>query len=329
MQALTGSPRISFLFFFISHIPATVLLDGQGSFLPIPYPQALVDFVDWYATTLNDPLFLAKPMGLWLSAFMTGECFLQLPYFILAIHMLASKNEVYPEWFRLVSLIYGAHTATTLVPILTLLLTNPDATLFQRLFLSSIYVPYLIFPAWLICLCAKAAPSHGTMTPFSGTTYYAFLGFFASHIPITLCIDGQAFFPAALYPQPIQHVVSWYAATFQDSLMTAPYDTWFTAVVGCECLFQMPYFFVALHMMLSGSKLWPEWFRTASIVYGAHTSTTLLPIMVEIWLGGYASSDLRLYTILLYSPYLIFPSMLVYLAVSDSLSTTNRKQKSS
>jgi hypothetical protein len=92
MEALTGKTRFSFLFFFVSHIPDTVLLDGQGSFLLIPYPQALVDFVDWYANTLNDPLFLAKPIDLWLSAFLTRECFLQLPYFILAIWMFSSAK---------------------------------------------------------------------------------------------------------------------------------------------------------------------------------------------------------------------------------------------
>jgi hypothetical protein len=331
MNALTGSTRISFLFFFISHVPATVLLDGQGSFLPIPYPRPLVDFVDWYAVTLNDPLFLAKPTWLWLSAFLTGELCLQLPYFFVAIHMLISKKgtDIYPEWFRLASLIYGAHTATTLVPILQILLTNPDATPFQRLFLSTIYFPYLVFPVWLIYLCAKAAPAHATMTPFTGSTYYAYLGFFASHIPITLCIDGQAALHASMYPKSLQNFVSWYAATFHDALMTAPFDTWFVALVWCECLFQFPYFITAVQMMLSGAKEWPEWFRTASIVYGAHTSTTLLPIMVEICFNEKASSTWRLYTFLLYSPYLLFPAGLVYMAVKDSLMNTTPKQKGS
>lgn len=327
MKALYGITRLSFLFFFLSHIPATVLLDGQGSFIPIPYPEALIEFVDWYARTLNDPLFLAKPIDLWLSAFLTGELFLQLPYFIIAIHMLLSKKKVYPEWFRLSSLIYGAHTSTTLVPILTILLTNSDATILQRIILSSIYLPYLIFPTWLIYICAKDSPSQTTMSPFSGITWYAYIVFFASHIPITIFIDSQAAFPASVYPQPIKDLVTWYATTFQDSLMTAPFDKWFTAIVWCECLFQFPYFFIALQMMLRGSSPWPEWFRTASIVYGAHTSTTLLPIMVEIYYNKQASSNWIAYTLLLYVPYLIVPAGLVYLAVTDALSNEITKKK--
>ena len=329
MKALDGSTRISFLLFFVSHIPATVLLDGQGSLLPIQYPQVLIDFVDWYAITLNDPLFLTKPIGLWLSAFLTGELLLQLPYFIIAIRMLLSKKKVYPEWFRLSSLIYGAHTATTLVPILTILLTNSDATMLQRLLLSSIYFPYLIFPTWLIYLCAKDSPSQTTMSPFAGITWYAYLVFFASHIPTTICIDSQAAFPASFYPQPIKDLVSWYATTFQNSLMTAPFHKWLTAIVWCECLFQIPYFFIALRMMMRGSSQWPEWFRTASIVYGAHTSTTLLPIMVEMYYNKQASSDWKAYTLFLHVPYLLFPAGIVYLAVIDALSNETKKHKHS
>jgi hypothetical protein len=53
------------------------------------------------------------------------------------------------------------------------------------------------------------------MLTLQGNTRIAFLLFFASHIPITLLIDGQAFFRRSLYPQAFQDVVDWYAATFK------------------------------------------------------------------------------------------------------------------
>ena len=48
-----------------------------------------------------------------------------------------------------------------------------------------------------------------------GKTRIAFLVFFASHIPITLLIDGQAFFNRSFYPETLQNVVDWYAYTFK------------------------------------------------------------------------------------------------------------------
>jgi hypothetical protein len=53
------------------------------------------------------------------------------------------------------------------------------------------------------------------MLTLRGNTRIAFLLFFASHIPITLLIDGQAFFRRSLYPQGFQDVVDWYAVTFK------------------------------------------------------------------------------------------------------------------
>jgi hypothetical protein len=53
------------------------------------------------------------------------------------------------------------------------------------------------------------------MPTLEGATRTAFLLFFLSHIPITLVIDGQAFFPRHYYPQVLRDVVDWYAVTFK------------------------------------------------------------------------------------------------------------------
>lgn len=53
------------------------------------------------------------------------------------------------------------------------------------------------------------------MPILEGATRTAFLLFFLTHIPITLVIDGQAFFPRHYYPQVLRDVVDWYASTFK------------------------------------------------------------------------------------------------------------------
>ena len=47
-------------------------------------------------------------------------------------------------------MIYGAHTATTLVPIIACHCDNEDATLLEKVMVISIYSPYLLMPVWLV-----------------------------------------------------------------------------------------------------------------------------------------------------------------------------------
>mmetsp|Transcript_3848 Transcript_3848/g.7212 ORF Transcript_3848/g.7212 Transcript_3848/m.7212 type:complete len:117 (-) Transcript_3848:396-746(-) len=92
----------------------------------------------------------------------------------------------------------------------------------------------------------------------SGNTRLAFLIFFASHIPITLMVDGQAFFPRSWYPQALIDVVDWYAATFKDKLMSYPRETWFTSMISIEIFFQLPFFFVAVYTLLQQKQPQPS-----------------------------------------------------------------------
>ena len=71
---------------------------------------------------------------------------------------------------------------------------------------------YLSVAIACILLCS------GIMLTLQGNTRIAFLIFFASHIPITLLVDGQAFFSRSFYPQVLQDVVDLYAATFKVCL---------------------------------------------------------------------------------------------------------------
>ncbi|KAL0055803.1 hypothetical protein WJX82_004532 [Trebouxia sp. C0006] len=48
----------------------------------------------------------------------------------------------------------------------------------------------------------------------------AVVAFLISHVPITLLIDSQPFFPSSLYPGFARNAFTWYIAQFQDPLMT-------------------------------------------------------------------------------------------------------------
>ena len=67
--------RIVFLFYFITHIPITLIVDAQALFGTY-YPASLQSLVSWYTTTLNDRLFIAKPV--WFKSFIIAELLFQL-----------------------------------------------------------------------------------------------------------------------------------------------------------------------------------------------------------------------------------------------------------
>ena len=117
------------------------------------------------------------------------------------------------------------------------------------------------------------------MPVLQGNTKIAFLCFFISHIPITLLIDGQAFFPRHYYPQILQDVVDWYALTFKDKLMTHPdIQPWFSSLVAIEILFQLPFFFYAVSAMLKRGDI----NKNLCMVYGSSTACSLIPIFACI-----------------------------------------------
>lgn len=160
MKVIEGGPRTAFLIFFISHIPITILIDGQGA-LSRWYPKMLTDVVSWYSHCFGDVLMKRSPSmeTVWFSSVICCELIFQLPFFFVATRLLlkyprrtssssvmttaksnqqssrvssSSNEEQYPVWFRTASLIYGSHVSTTLVPILATFLTCNDMTTLQK-----------------------------------------------------------------------------------------------------------------------------------------------------------------------------------------------------
>jgi hypothetical protein len=167
MRALQGGTRIAFLGFFASHIIFTLLIDVQALFKPY-YPQMFQDLLTWYADTLKDPL-MSEPFDLWLQSMIVFELLIQLPYFFVAVKMLSDSTlQEYPRWFQLFSIIYGSHTATTLVPILPTIWfrEEEEAPFMLRLVCLSIYLPYLLFP---LGICYIAATTDSSVGATAGT----------------------------------------------------------------------------------------------------------------------------------------------------------------
>jgi len=155
MKPFTGATRTAFLIFFVSHIPITLFVDSQALFPEALYPQAVKDLLDFYVGFVNDPL-MARPLfaGPWFHSFVIGELLFQLPFFVIAVRMLLSDKTTWPDWFRTACILYGTHTSTTLIPILAVVVTNPESSPLHKLMAVSVYLPYLIFPAWLTILAA-------------------------------------------------------------------------------------------------------------------------------------------------------------------------------
>jgi hypothetical protein len=172
MKALTGKTRQTLLLFFASHIPITLCMDIQAVF-GMYYPRVLRNLTTWYVDTFQDALMRDAPV--WFQSLVVCEFFLQVPFFVTACYFLGqtpppqnpskinndSKDEYhYPNWFRDACIVYGSHTATTLVPILCAILTNPETVRTQKMVLCGFYVPYLVFPLWILYLAVMSQQDH-------------------------------------------------------------------------------------------------------------------------------------------------------------------------
>jgi hypothetical protein len=134
-----------------------------------------------------------------------------------------------------------------------------------------------------------------------------FLAYFITHIPATMMIDSQVVLPRALVPAFARKALEWHIATNNDVLM-ANQPSWLRGLVACELLFQLPFFFVAVKALM-GRK---NWIRGYCIAYGAHTATTLVPILQYIWEDEtFKSEKQRVALIGIYAPYLIVPLWLM------------------
>lgn len=132
-----------------------------------------------------------------------------------------------------------------------------------------------------------------------------FLIYFITHIPITLCIDLQGAFPE-FYPKVLTDVFQWYLEQYNDVVMANP-QPWLKSFLYCELLFQFPYFFAVTYGLLFRKN----WIRIPSIAYGAHVSTTVVPIIAEVVQTAAMTEQQKINLLAVYSPYLLIPLTLM------------------
>ncbi|KNC77202.1 hypothetical protein SARC_10331 [Sphaeroforma arctica JP610] len=131
------------------------------------------------------------------------------------------------------------------------------------------------------------------------------LGYFASHIPITLLMDSQAIVPPVWIPDFAVEMNSWYIKTFNDPLMASP-PIWFQSFIACELIFQIPIFFLAVYGYWNRCN----WIRDPLMVYGAHVTTTLVPVLYELYRNDQVEDGQKLVLAAFYIPYLIIPFLI-------------------
>ena len=175
MKALQGTTRLAFLGYFSSHIVFTLVCDLQAILRPYLYPPILVNLVKGYAS-LGDP-HMSEPFDLWFQSLVVCELIFQLPYFFVACYYLWGEPSAtgvykYPKWFQMLSIVYGAHVATTLVPLFPTIWAQQSihVPMEQRLLIEFLYLPYFIFPVLLAWLAAADAVEEDKATSTNGTT---------------------------------------------------------------------------------------------------------------------------------------------------------------
>ena len=139
--------RFIFLFYFITHIPISLVLDFQAVFGHI-YPQILKNLKFWYQNKYHD--FLIAHPHIWFKSFIYAEIVFQFPFFFFAIYCLWYKKNI----IRIPGIIYGVHVATTLIPILSEFLLERRLREDERYILLSFYFPYFLIPVLLTIVLA-------------------------------------------------------------------------------------------------------------------------------------------------------------------------------
>ncbi|XP_041797282.1 sigma intracellular receptor 2 [Chelmon rostratus] len=165
--------ELIFFFYFASHIPITLFIDLQALLPGYVFPQPLRDLLRWYAREFKDPMVMDPPE--WFKAFVCCEALFQMPFFPIAAYAFLKGG---CKWIRTPAILYSAHVATTLLPILGHILfyqfpvePHPGPkTLQERWLLVSIYAPYLLVPLLLLFTMLFSSTYNSASTKCGGTS---------------------------------------------------------------------------------------------------------------------------------------------------------------
>lgn len=107
--------------------------------------------LQWHIRTNGD--FLVRDNPLWFASLVWCELLLQLPFFFVAAYAFVAGK----SWIRAPAIMYGAHAATTLVPILAeIAFSEQGRANPKRAELLAIYGAYLAVPLAIALSMASA-----------------------------------------------------------------------------------------------------------------------------------------------------------------------------
>ncbi|KAJ2775898.1 Transmembrane protein 97 [Coemansia nantahalensis] len=158
-----------------------------------------------------------------------------------------------------------------------------------------------------------------------------FLAYFASHIPITLLVDVVPLLPESAIPGPLRALNGFLTGVLRDPFMVVGRPradlAWFRSFLVCELVFQLPFFFYAVWALWTGCPRR----HLPLLVYGAHVSTTMVPILSMLLCGAIdRTCRERALLVAMYMPYLVIPLLIVavsYPPCARALAAAHAKRK--
>lgn len=141
-----------FLFlYFLTHIPITLFIDSQSVY-PWIFPQDgfLRRLVLDHVERNEDHLIDAQRS--WFVGIATAECLVQFPFFWFALYSLWTRRNTRNT--KIAFLMYGAHTATTLIPQFFEMWHyngfGASISTFNRIYLTCLYGIYFVTPMGIV-----------------------------------------------------------------------------------------------------------------------------------------------------------------------------------
>eukprot|EP00250_Pteridium_aquilinum_P005308 c15423_g1_i1 orf=156-644(-) len=136
--------------FFLLHIFITVFVDAQVLLPAGLYPLPLRNLLTWYISFSGD--YLVRDTPPFFKGLVFAEIFFQLPLVIVNAFGFYHGT----RWAKTTGLVYGVHTATTMIPILADLLSSDVAS---KTTLMAVYIPYLMIPLALTVHVLTSEPA--------------------------------------------------------------------------------------------------------------------------------------------------------------------------
>ncbi|KAJ3799849.1 transmembrane protein 6/97 [Lentinula aff. detonsa] len=145
---------------------------------------------------------------------------------------------------------------------------------------------------------------------------FVYFCFFLNHIPASILLDFQKFYPAAYVPSSIVGIRQWWIDISADPLVAAAARgdnllhgelVWFGCFAWLELLFQFPVFILGMRGLWNGSRS----IYVLMLAYGASTATTVLPCIVYFLQEHPNMTPAhRLMLLSSYVPFLLVPLMM-------------------